>query len=436
MSNNTGTAQAPVTPAKGGTRIEHFLNRQRRELRQGGALVVFRKLRTFLLRICEMPLIALAVPVVFLVRALSPVVLIRFGGMTSSRIGHFAANVEVYLCERDAGMHGGKNIIDVFYCDREISNYQLKKMWQRTLHVVPFARFLDKVNRMIPRGKKHIVPWRFNACRDIHGLLSTTPPHLSFTAKEETAGKEGLEKLGVAPGSPFVCFHARNVDYLDAALPGGDWSYHNYRDVDIRNYMPALEELVRREYFGIRMGAFVKEKLQNAGRAIIDYAATSRTDFLDVYLSAKCSFFICDTAGIYAVAELFRRPVAWVNYTMLEYAPTWGKDDIFIPKKLYLKEEKRFLTFREILDSGMGGFQRTQEYEQAGVEHVENTPEEICDLVIEMDERLKGTWQGHPEDEELQKRFWSLFKTSEINKNVFLSRVGAKFLRQNRELLK
>ena len=51
-----------------------------------------------------------------------------------------------------------------------------------------------------------------------------------------------------------------------------------------------------------------------------------------------------------------------------------------------------------------------------------------------MDERIKGTWQSTEEEEELQQRFWSLFKPSELNR-VFLSRIGAEFLRQNRELL-
>lgn len=55
-------------------------------------------------------------------------------------------------------------------------------------------------------------------------------------------------------------------------------------------------------------------------------------------------------------------------------------------------------------------------------------------ISVEMDERLKGTWQTTEEDEELQRRFWSLFKPSELNR-VFRSRIGAEFLRQNRELL-
>ena len=65
---------------------------------------------------------------------------------------------------------------------------------------------------------------------------------------------------------------------------------------------------------------------------------------------------------------------------------------------------------------------------------MENTPEEITNLVLEMDKRLEGEWLIHKEDEELQKRFWSFFKKNDLNQ-VFLARIGADFLRQNRDLL-
>lgn len=68
------------------------------------------------------------------------------------------------------------------------------------------------------------------------------------------------------------------------------------------------------------------------------------------------------------------------------------------------------------------------------IEIIDNTPEEITTLVMEKDQRLKGEWQTTKEDEELQRRFWALFKPSELNQ-VFLSRIGAEFLCQNRELL-
>ncbi len=58
----------------------------------------------------------------------------------------------------------------------------------------------------------------------------------------------------------------------------------------------------------------------------------------------------------------------------------------------------------------------------------------INQVTIEMDERLKGTWQTTEEDEALQQRFWSLFKSSDWH-GVIRSRIGRDFLRQNKELL-
>ena len=142
-----------------------------------------------------------------------------------------------------------------------------------------------------------------------------------------------------------------------------------------------------------------------------------------------------------------------VNSIPLEYTHSWGSKFIIIFKKLWLKKERRFMTFREILESGAGRFHRTQQYEQAGIEVIENTPEEIRDVTIEMDERLKGTWQTTEEDEDLQQRFCLIMKTygrlgligtgrhshSVMKSNRYLrvinTRIGRDFLRQNKDLL-
>jgi hypothetical protein len=52
---------------------------------------------------------------------------------------------------------------------------------------------------------------------------------------------------------------------------------------------------------------------------------------------------------------------------------------------------------------------------------------------MEMEERIKGTWQGTNEDEALQKRFWAIFPPT-LLKSPNL-RIGAEFLRQNQHLL-
>lgn len=394
---------------------------------------MLRKTRTFLVMV---PATLLSVLIVVIVHALRPIVLIRFGSLKSYRIGHFAVDTEYYLCEREVGMQNLR-AVDFFYYTGPACNQQLKRMFDRTLRISHFARLPEQFNRKLPNGEKHVISIinrDVHGSRDVSGLLARTQVHLSFTAEEESLGCTALHELGIPVDAPFVCFHARDSAYLDAARPIRDWSYHNYRDSSIHNYVPAAEELTRRGYFAIRMGAVVKEALNTSNRRVIDYATKYRTDFLDIWLGAKCRFFICDTAGIYAIPTIFRRPIAWVNYIPLEHVHTWKPNDLFIPKKLWLREEHRLMTFREILESGVGRFLQTEKYEQLGIEVIENTPEEITAVAIEMDERLKGTWQATEEDEELQGRFWSLFKPSELN-GVFLSRIGTEFLRQNRELL-
>ena len=409
--------------------LSRFIRRQAGDMQEAGFPVLLRKALVALG-------IGLAVFPVLLVRVLRPMVLVRFGWLRSDRIGHFAADTEFYLCERDVGMQNPR-AVDIFYYSAPACNQQLKKMFDRTLRTTRFARSLVRCNLMLPGGEKHTIAITSRDVyhtRDVCGVLARTQAHISFTPDEEHLGHMALRELSIPEGTPFVCFIVRDSAYLKAALPDSNWDYHSYRDSSIHNCVPAAEELGSRGYFSIRMGAAVKEALNTTNPMIVDYGTNSRTDFLDIYLSAKCRFFISSGTGIDAIPMIFRRPIIYVNYVPLEYVQAWGPDYLFIPKELWLREEHRFLTFREILESGAGRFLRTDQYEQLNIEVVEDTSEEITAVTIEMDERLKGTWQTTEEDEELQRQFWALFKPSELNK-VFLSRIGAEFLRQNRELL-
>jgi len=367
-------------------------------------------------------------------------VLIRFGRLRSDRIGHFAGNPMMYLCECEVGMHEGR-IYDIFYCEPYVSNYQLKKMLKRVLRIYPFVFVcpLDMCNRLLPGGEKHVLS--LPSDRDTCRLLARTSAHLFFTPEEERLGREALESMGILDGTKFVCIYARDSAYLDQTnmIRSPDkkdgWRYHDYRNSDIRNYLPAAEELVRMGYYVIRMGAVVKASLDASNPKIIDYATNGcRTGFLDIYLAAKCWFFLGSSSGLEAIPRIFRRPIAYVDFVPLEQLPSWGENYLIILKKLWLPNENRFMTFREILDAGAGRFGRTQQYEERGIQIVNNSPEEIKALIIEMDKRIKGIWQTREEDEELQQRFRALYKSSKLHGEI-VSRIGSEFLWQNRELL-
>jgi putative glycosyltransferase (TIGR04372 family) len=180
----------------------------------------------------------------------------------------------------------------------------------------------------------------------------------------------------------------------------------------------------------------VEQALETDNLKIIDYAANYRSDFLDIFLSANCEFFIGSTGGFTALPRIFRRPMAQVNFAPLGWNAllTCTPSNLVIPKKLWLRSESRYMIFPEIIGSGADEFATTRQFEELGIDVIENSPGEIADLAIELDERVRGVWQSRGEDEELQRRFWSLFKPDGASIS-FLPRIGAAFLREHRDLV-
>lgn len=412
-----------------------FIARQVLQIRQGGKTELFKKVK-----------FSFTVPVVLVLRLIRPWLLVRWGGLVSSRIGHFVANTEMYLCERDAGINvPQKRYIDLFYMAyNPICNQQLATMWKRVLHVWPswILGPISRANRLIPGSAVHEIGNNTQHDRDVHNLLDRFPSHLEFTTEEETRGEAGLCAMGIPNGAHFVCLTVRDSAYLDCHQPG-DWSYHNYRDSDIRNFMLAAEELADRGYYVIRMGAKVKAAMKSAHPRVIDYATNGmRSDFMDIYLGAKCEFCVSTGMGLDAIPEMFRRPIVYVNYVPLGYMVTFRKEFISITKRHISKEEGRSLTMREIFNHGVGFSSYTSDYEAKGIKLIESTREEIRDVVIEMTERLNRTWQPHADDEALQRRFWEIFPTDAVDASQgkplhgeIRARFGAHFLRNNRDWL-
>ena len=395
--------------------------------------------------ILKLPLYILAVPIIFILRLIRPWLIIRWGSLKSTRIGHFAGNPELYLCEQNAGINVPKQChVDLFYLVEPICNQQLAKMWKRTLHVWPswILAPISRVFRLILGGSVHEISDNTQEDRDIHNLLDRFPPHLKFTAEEEALGQAGLRTMGISSEAQFVCLIVRDSAYLESHQRGS-WSYHSYRDSDIQNYVLAAEELADMGYFVIRMGAKVKTAMESTHPKVIDYAINGmRSDFMDIYLGAKCTFCISVGTGFDAVPQVFRRPIAYVNMVPLGYLNTFVSNVIGITKHHLMQLDERELTLSEIFSQGAGFFTRTCDYEAKGIKLIENTAEEIRDVVVEIAERLNGSWQPHEDDEALQQRFWEVFPADalEVSNNRPLhgeirARFGSQFLRNKPDWL-
>jgi putative glycosyltransferase (TIGR04372 family) len=233
----------------------------------------------------------------------------------------------------------------------------------------------------------------------------------------------------------------RDSAHLNTRWPGF-WDYHNYRDLDIQNYVLAAEKLADDGYFVIRMGADVQQVMNSSHSRVIDYAANGmRSEFMDIYLGAKCDFCISGSSGFNAVPLIFRRPIAITNDAPFGYQWTSSEKFIGITRHHYSAQEERELTLKEIFSGGSGFYLHGDEYESQSIQLIENTPEEIRDIAVEMASRLRGTWEAQKGDEELQRKFWEIYP-ADTRKNgkplhgEIRSRIGAAFLRDNQAWLK
>ena len=432
----------------GSYNISTFIIRQIRQLRQADWLTWKRKLKIISLVVVRLPvqLIAFlpALVIVVIIRLIRPIFLIRFQPFINWRLGHFAGNVELYLCELESGINKPeKNFFDIwFHPSCEPCNFQLALMWSRVLTIGPstFFGLIDIINNLIPGGGPHKIGEPTMVDRDVHNLFEKFPPHLSFLPDEERLGQIGLRSIGIPDGKSFICLAVRDSAYLKDQSPHLDWSRHNYRDCDIQNYILAAQKLTERGYYVIRMGALVNKAMNSDHPMIIDYATNGmRSDFMDIYLGAKCMFCISNNMGFDGVPIIFRRPVVYVDTPQLKVIRTENINSISTLKGHWKSDESRFMTFFEMFESGAEKFEDSSEFEAMGIDLMESKPEEITALVIEMEERLNGKWKSTEEDERLQKKFWKIFQehvSREPNYHgEIYSRIGTEFLKRNKHWL-
>lgn len=371
-----------------------------------------------------------------------PLVKFRVGFLRSDRIGHFAANTELYLCDQELTSN---KYIDIFYFGRSPCNKQLAKMWARELIILPrvFLRPLDLVIRSFNFLANFKVIESIGGDRDINDIYGKTEPHLSFTKEEINRGESELRLMGIPEGKKFICITARDSAYLKHIYPNADTTYQNYRDSDIQNYVLAAETLTKKGYYVIRMGAVVNGAMNCSHPMVIDYATNGmRSDFMDIYLGAHCDFCITTQTGFDAVPIIFRRPIVHVNAAPLGYCYSWGNTPLVLSRHHIDRLTGDRLTLSQVFSRGVGYCVNTNDFQRMGVILVENSPEEIRDIAIEMAERLDGSWKDAYEDEQLQELFWRIFPKNGLDPNgiplhgVIKSRYGANFLRENQQWLK
>ena len=431
-----------------------FIKKQILDIKTYGIRELLRKILLLIEVLVRIPIDTISIVPCLIIRLISPWIVIRIQKVDTKNFGEFILRPALYYCKKKLKIdQPTKKYIDLLYIHHKdkLYNKQLAKMWKRKLNFLSGYLLdpINRVNKLIPGWKNHAIS--FIRERDIDHLFEKYQV-LDFTTEEEIYGKKMLSKFGLKDEDKFVCLLVRDGAYQLKKISARyrDWHYHDYRHTDIDKFILAAEELAKRGYYIFRMGVIVEKPFNSKNPKIIDYANSNlRSDFMDIYLGAKCSFCISTGSGFQDLPRLFRKPVALMEIPLGSLYVHHEKF-LLITKHHILKKEKRKLSLSEIFSHGVAYAYDGKIYEQKGIELVDYTPEDIKDIAIEMVENLEIGKKLNPKDEELQKTFKSLLayniKRIDYHKEVnspyhkfhgqIRSRFSAKFLRENKNWLR
>jgi putative glycosyltransferase (TIGR04372 family) len=380
---------------------------------------------------------ALATPPEFAIASLLYVARMRILQLNGpGRIGHLVTDVATFVKGRMLGLARQYTGI-LISPPGAAANECLLDYWQRYITVIrsPFwARLLTRLTRFrfLVHDTGTLALDETAAYIAIEREWGRRAPLLELTDAHRRRGQAWLAQLGIPAEAQFVCLHSRESGY--SAYSPQDEAQHAFRNSSIENYLPAAAALTARGFWCLRMGDPTMQAIPPMDR-VIDYARhPSRSDWLDVFLSASCLFFVGSCSGLVNLANVFGRPCAVANQAPLSHVYGFGIDDLCIPKLLWSEREQRMMTFTEVLRSDVANFRYTRLFEQRGIRVLENSAEDVRALALEMLERAQGRAQYTHEDEQLQQRFSVLMRPGHYSYGG-VNRVGREFLRKYEHLL-
>lgn len=392
-------------------------------------------------------LFILSLPFFVLVKLIRPIFLIRFREIASARIGHFAMETELYLCEKNHKLRKiSKPHIDIFFLGKNISNKYLVKLYKKKIIILPrnlvfptnslcnlFASLFNMENPHIIEENK-----AFNF--DCNNLIDKSPVYLKFSENENKNGKKIMEEMKIPLDKKIVALMLRDEAYLKKEFPDRDFSYHKFRNYKIEKFVPAIKALINKDYYVIRMGKYAEEEFPLKDQNFLDYPfCRHKSDFMDLYLINRSCFCISSGTGLQELAHVFRKNLVEFS-SFFNRLPLFSKKILILNKNLYWKKNKRMLTISEIISSGAINFNSIEDYNEKGIDIVDNNENEIKDIILEMCLKVDADNYYTNNDFELQSRFKKLYPNNLLYKGVKIhgelrSNYSIDFLRNNQSWL-
>jgi len=354
-------------------------------------------------------------------------------------------NLEAYIKAGMLGLHPNKKMIILLNPDVPVVNPCYLKYWSKYITIVsdlqaiemlePLeGRLTTPLNRfMYLQGKFWNSPMALGRVRG-QWNKENRPPLLALSGQDYERGWRALRSLGLPQNAWFVALHVRESGWKDCGT-----SRENFRNADINTYFSAIKAITDAGGWVVRVGDPTMRKLP-AMHQVVDYAhSQTKSDWMDIFLCSQCRFMIGTASGMCVVALTFGVPLVMTNLLPAHVIYYFTSNDLFIPRLCVSKETENYLSFNELIAPPLGTACTQTNFDNLNVRFVENTGEEIKELVDEMLERFNGGGQYHEEDEHLQKQFKSLTaRCGQLYGNgdiVVNAMIGRNFLRKHSSLL-
>jgi putative glycosyltransferase (TIGR04372 family) len=317
---------------------------------------------------------------------LRPLVRVQLLVVGFHRFGHLALEPEVFLsfnetknAEGSAYRRFPKTIrLWSFGPARSQSNRYLARKWKKLL-LTPPSWCIDS---LLNAGEKLPLLRLDTPKLSVHGpdnALDHSGPHLKFSRSELDGGRAELAKLGIDSDQPIACLIVRDGgDY--AARGEVESQGFELLNFDISVFELAAKSLVSRGYQVVRMGAGSEKPFGTGITGVFDYARSPhRSEFLDIYIAARCKFAVSTQTGPDAVCLAFRRPVCYIDVARFSQFFFGSKLAFWNPSEL--QRDGMRLTLKEIVSSDVVWIKDPDDFVRHGIQSNRSTPQQIERLV-------------------------------------------------------
>jgi len=319
------------------------------------------------------------------------------------RFGHLALEPEIFLGEQELRVKSGvakRFPVQVhwwsFGPQRLQANRYLVVKWSEVVCMSPswWIDALHSVGHLVPFLKleepKMSIRGNLNA-------LDETETHLQLTEAEHRRGHTELRKLGIDPDRPYVCLVVRDGGHY-ASLGEKESDGYSFLNFEIASFEQAALWLVEHGYQVVRMGAGTETPLSTSHPQLIDYANSQhRSEFLDIYIAATCSFAVSTQTGPDAVCLAFRRPVCYIDVSRFSQFFFGTKLAWWNPTELWQTGSR--LSLRDVLTGPVGNIKDPNDFIKYGVTQVRSDSAMITKLVAGFTESYERHFVQSESDE-------------------------------------